>query len=428
MADHEHLQKLRTGVDEWNRWRTGSLHSRPELGGTNLRASLLDGVNLSGAILREANLSNAHLEKADLRGANLNEANLSHAKLTGANLVGATLRSAILVDAEMRGASLRSTDLREASLIGAQLGGADLSRADLRGANLSGATLTGAKLNDANLSKALLTDTDLGGASLSGANLSGTNLNYVNLKSPEGGSQLDLSNANLNHCVFNPPDDPGEDSHGRFLNLSSALGLDSARFSEGFLSKYIAEAFVYAHAQNLLAAKESPGFLEHALEQMTYLEHLYSPANLPSDLVGIVNVLFMELTNLLQSNPEALGREQGGLIRDLITKVLLKYGWDIGPVISTIDHQHDLFAIRRPADDTGSAMLLECKKLHEHGKVDIDIVRSLYRVSKHLKTDPVLLSTTSDFGTGANATKASYYLLQHQAHKDLTNWIEEFHT
>ena len=312
--------------------------------------------------------------------------------------------------------------------MGAQLGGVDLSHADLRGANLSGATLAGAKLNDANLSKALLTDTDLGGASLSGANLSGTNLNYVNLRSPNGGSRLDISNANFNYCTFDSPEDPGEDSHGRFLDLSSALGLESARFSEGFLSKYMGEAFVYAHAQNLLAAKESSGFLEQALEKMTYLDQMYTAFELPSELVGVVNVVFMELTKFIQTKPEALGREQGGLIRDLITSVLVKYGWDMGPIISTTDQQHELFAIRRSADGAQPVMLLECKKFPEHRKAEVDVIRSLYRVEKKIKISPVLLSTTSDFATGATATKASYYILQQQEHNTLVDWIQEFHT
>jgi hypothetical protein len=73
-------------------------------------------------------------------------------------------------------------------------------------------------------------------------------------------------------------------------------------------------------------------------------------------------------------------------------------------------------------------MLLECKKFPEHRKAEVDVIRSLYRVEKKIKISPVLLSTTSDFATGATATKASYYILQQQEHNTLVDWIQEFHT
>ena len=53
MADEEHLQIIRQGVDVWNEWR----HDNPEL-----------IPNLSGADLSEADLCEAYLTMADLSG------------------------------------------------------------------------------------------------------------------------------------------------------------------------------------------------------------------------------------------------------------------------------------------------------------------------------------------------------------------------
>ena len=161
MANQEHLELLRQGVEAWNAWRAKEPSVRPDL----------SGADLSGANLSEANLSGANLSGADLSGADLSGANLSEADLSGANLSGANLSGANLSEANLSGANLSEADLSGANLSGANLSGANLSGADLSGANLSGANLSGANLSGANLS----------GANLSGANLSGAQLVETNL-------------------------------------------------------------------------------------------------------------------------------------------------------------------------------------------------------------------------------------------------------
>ena len=60
MAKKEHLDILKQGVNEWNKWRDKNSEIRPDL----------SGADLDGADLREANLGEANLRVANLRVAN----------------------------------------------------------------------------------------------------------------------------------------------------------------------------------------------------------------------------------------------------------------------------------------------------------------------------------------------------------------------
>ena len=64
MANQEHLDILKQGVDEWNKWRGENSEIRPDLSGAYLREADLREANLFGANLRGADLGGA-----DLRGA-----------------------------------------------------------------------------------------------------------------------------------------------------------------------------------------------------------------------------------------------------------------------------------------------------------------------------------------------------------------------
>ena len=91
MANPEHLQILKEGVEAWNAWRDQHRDIRPDLTGANLT-----GTSLSRADLSRADLSEASLHGAILHGAILHGANLTGANLTGANLAWASLREANL--------------------------------------------------------------------------------------------------------------------------------------------------------------------------------------------------------------------------------------------------------------------------------------------------------------------------------------------
>jgi hypothetical protein len=99
MADEEHLNIIKQGVNAWNQWRADNPAVRPnlravDLSQMNLRRADLSGAKLNGADLREADLFGADLSKTDLTAADLRRADLTAANLSQADLDGVTLREA----------------------------------------------------------------------------------------------------------------------------------------------------------------------------------------------------------------------------------------------------------------------------------------------------------------------------------------------
>jgi hypothetical protein len=133
MANQEHLDLLRRGVEVWNAWRTGNPSIRPDL---------------READFRGANLGEAYLDEADFRGATIRWANLFRANLNGANLTRANLRGVDFSEAILTGAHLIEADLSEVHLRKTNLSGADLTRADLTGAQLVESNLLDTTLTD----------------------------------------------------------------------------------------------------------------------------------------------------------------------------------------------------------------------------------------------------------------------------------------
>jgi TIR domain-containing protein/pentapeptide repeat protein len=180
MANQEHLDILKQGVQAWNQWRNEHPDLQPVLQKAAFIQPALGEVKFIQADLSEANLSGANLMGADLRhvnfrGANLSEANLYGACLIGVNLIGARLLRATLRKAELGGVNLYRASLREASLKAASLSianlyGADLREADLRETNLFETNLSAANLRDADLSGATLRQTFFGDVDLSTVN------------------------------------------------------------------------------------------------------------------------------------------------------------------------------------------------------------------------------------------------------------------
>jgi hypothetical protein len=108
MANPEHLEILKRGVEEWNKWRKEHPAVPPDLNGADLPKANLRGANLGGlepsAHQRWAKLLiglnplvpgpfGADLSEANLREANLSAANLRRADLSKANLRSKPQRS-----------------------------------------------------------------------------------------------------------------------------------------------------------------------------------------------------------------------------------------------------------------------------------------------------------------------------------------------
>jgi hypothetical protein len=121
MANPEHLQILKQGVEAWNAWREQHGDLQPALEGADLRDAALSYAALEGADLTASALSGADLTFATLRRAVLSDVDLSGAALTGADLSGADLTFATLRRAVLRHAYLGYADLRHTNLTGADL-------------------------------------------------------------------------------------------------------------------------------------------------------------------------------------------------------------------------------------------------------------------------------------------------------------------
>lgn len=167
MANEEHVEILKEGVEAWNDWRKESSVT--------------------------PDLSKAYLTETNLVGADLGGANLSRAKLISSNL-----RKANLIDADLNGAQLAETDLHRVDLIDANLAGANLISADLSGADLINANLDGAQLIGADLSRA-----DLSEANLSEVRMGRTLFFQTRLEGTEGLDAINHSEAsNLDHFTI----------------------------------------------------------------------------------------------------------------------------------------------------------------------------------------------------------------------------------
>jgi len=162
MANQEHLDILKQGVEVWNKWRREHPRIKPDLSGADLSRAILYGANFS---------------KADLSYTDISEAYLGYANFNGAILTGA---------------EISGTDLMHSSFLNANLSEASLSGADLFGANLSGT-----KLSVANLSGASLLRTNLRGSILTGCSIYGISVWSVQL---EGAKQDNL--------IITPEDEP----------------------------------------------------------------------------------------------------------------------------------------------------------------------------------------------------------------------------
>jgi len=176
MANQEHLEILKQGVEVWNQWRNTYPDIEPYLRFANLSGMNLINANLNGADLVRANLSFADLTETHLIGAKLSLAylistNFSRADLTNAYLIGSFPTAAQFTQADLTGANLRGSDLTLTNLTESQLSRADLTDADLINANLTKADLVNTNLIGADLTYANFTQSSMAFTILGGINL-----------------------------------------------------------------------------------------------------------------------------------------------------------------------------------------------------------------------------------------------------------------
>ena len=389
----------------------------------NLEGTYLFGANFQGADLSGANLRAANLERADLRGADLQEAYLQSASLKAAFLQNTNLQQAILVDATLQVALLIKTQLQDADLRGA-----DLQGANLREANLQGANLQEAQLQEANLQGASLLAADLRHADLHRTNLTGVDFRETTLADSDG-SAANLSEAILTGAKLTGRGEGGVDSG--FLELANAVGLETADFDkEAFLSRYLAEAFKYAHEPDLKEAEAYPTFVEKTIENIKLLRsliqtHAEAP---PPALVKVVQTITAELIKYLKAYPKELYQLRPRQFEELIAEILASYGWEVKLTAPTKDGGYDIYAIS-PTQARGieTSWIIECKKYAAHNKVGIDIARALYGTKLLLHPEAnAMLATTSHFTKGVHDLKASRYDLALRDYEGVLEWINEY--
>jgi uncharacterized protein YjbI with pentapeptide repeats len=132
MANQQHLDVLKQGMETWNKWRQEYPDIQPDLSETHLHKIDL------GMVLHTTGPYPVHTEK---RVVNLRGCKLYSTDLVGSNLHGADLRNADLQGSNLSRADLREANLGESNLTNVYLYGTDLTKADLTGADVTRAVI-----------------------------------------------------------------------------------------------------------------------------------------------------------------------------------------------------------------------------------------------------------------------------------------------
>src|SRR5262249_32169492 len=81
MANQQHLDLLRQGVETWNRWRKEHRDMKPDLSGADFSNIILNDVRLSFADLHGTHFRSSNLSRAYFVSSDLSYADFSHALL-----------------------------------------------------------------------------------------------------------------------------------------------------------------------------------------------------------------------------------------------------------------------------------------------------------------------------------------------------------
>jgi hypothetical protein len=129
MANQEQVERLKAGVDGWNKWRKENPEEKIDLSEADLNGTDLRRANLKSASLIFADLSNAELVQADLSQADLSAVNLYDVDLMEANLSEANLSNALLDRTNLRATKVDKTNFYKAETSSTILTWIDLSKA-----------------------------------------------------------------------------------------------------------------------------------------------------------------------------------------------------------------------------------------------------------------------------------------------------------
>ena len=240
MANQKHLDILKQGVLEWNRWRRRESTIVPDLSKADLRGANLGGLStyeIYNAINNGApftgNLHDDYVDGFDFdtvnfRGANLNNTTFEGSDCTNADLSEATLYDAGFCKTNLYRANFQKADLRKAGFSNANVERANLDEADLRESNFEGVNLRQAKFRKANLSGALLGDTDLFGADFREATLIGTSLGGANLHRANL-AEANLSSTNLYFTIFSESNVSNADFSNAVMAQTAFLDIDLSK-------------------------------------------------------------------------------------------------------------------------------------------------------------------------------------------------------
>ena len=174
MADEEHLEWLRKGIDFWNDMRQQRRFA-PDFSGVSLRAQLAG----SSCVERDGDSVFIRLDNANLEGGDFRNADLGYIHLKEANLRDARFRGTLLQYTDFTGAEIANANFRDANLRYAKLNGTYAQNSDFTGASLFSADLRDACLAYANLTRAYLGYANLSGTNFFLANLTGADISYT---------------------------------------------------------------------------------------------------------------------------------------------------------------------------------------------------------------------------------------------------------
>ena len=147
MANDQHIEWLKEGVDAWNRRRRED-HFVPDLSGINFVRDVVDRA-LSNFILKRDGPPSVKFDMPQLQRLNLDGADLSRTRIEYVNLSGSILSRTNLQETRLRGVFLN-----KAAMINARLDRASIMQTDFVGANLGGANFAECSLTDVNFADA----------------------------------------------------------------------------------------------------------------------------------------------------------------------------------------------------------------------------------------------------------------------------------